>query len=103
MELNWSAPETLRDEAHTEASDVFSFGMILLEMLTGEVPHAGRSPAQITGTVGYFAEKLKAPSKAGKEMRHLVNNCLLFEAERRPNFQDIVKHLDKVEQQPREE
>lgn len=55
------APEILREEEHTQASDVFSFGMILLEMLTGEIPHAGRSPAQITGTVGYFADKLKAP------------------------------------------
>ena len=102
-ELNWSAPEILRDEPQSDASDVFSFGMILLEMLTGEIPHAGRSPAQITGTMGFFGDKLKAPSKTSKELRHLVNNCLLFEAERRPNFNDIVKHLDKVEQQPREE
>ena len=59
--MNWAAPEILREEEHTQASDVFSFGMILLEMITGEVPHAGRSPAQITGTVGYFADKIKAP------------------------------------------
>ena len=44
-ELNWTAPEILREEPHTEASDVYSFGMILHEMISGEVPHAGRSPA----------------------------------------------------------
>jgi len=44
-ELNWTAPEILRDEESSEASDVFSFGMILLEMITGELPYAGRSPA----------------------------------------------------------
>ena len=82
---------------------MFSFGMILLEMITGEVPHLNRSPAQITGTVGYLGESMKAPRSASRELRHLVNNCLLFEAERRPNFQDIIKHLDKVESSPREE
>lgn len=100
-DLNWSAPETLRDEPHTKASDVFSFGMILYEMITGEVPHGRRSAAQITGVVGYFGDKLKAPGSCSKELRHLVNNCLLFDAERRPTFLDIVKHLDKVEAQPR--
>ena len=44
-DLNWSAPEILRDEPHTRASDVFSFGMILYEMITGEVPHVRRSSA----------------------------------------------------------
>ena len=101
-ELNWSAPEILRDEPNTMASDVFSFGMILYEMITGEVPHGRRSQAQITGVVGYFGDKLKAPNKCSKELRHMVNNCLLFEPERRPTFLDIVKHLDKVEQQPRQ-
>ena len=100
-DLNWSAPEILRDEPHSKASDVFSFGMILYEMITGEVPHGRRSPAQITGVVGYFGDKVKAPSRCSKELRHMVNNCLLFEAERRPTFLDIVKHLDKVEAQPR--
>ena len=84
--MNWTAPEILRDEESTEAADVYSFGMILLEMITGEIPFAGRSPAQITGTVGFFGDRLKAPKSASKELRHLVNNCLLFEPERRPNF-----------------
>ena len=41
---------------------------------------------------------MKVPSRCSKELRHMVNNCLLFEADRRPTFLDIVKHLDKVEQ-----
>ena len=60
--------------------------MILQEMLSGEIPYEGRSPAQITGTVGYFEEKLKVPQKTSKELRHLVNICLLFKPERRPSF-----------------
>jgi eukaryotic-like serine/threonine-protein kinase len=36
---NWASPEVLRGEAPSEASDVYSFGMILHEMLTGDVPN----------------------------------------------------------------
>lgn len=42
---NWSAPEVLRGEPPIEASDVYSFGLILNEMLTGEVPNHNRSLA----------------------------------------------------------
>ena len=39
------APEVLREEENTEAGDVYSFGMILLEMITGKIPHSGHSTA----------------------------------------------------------
>ena len=39
------APEILRGEAYSEPADVYSFGVILWELLTGEIPYAGRSIA----------------------------------------------------------
>lgn len=53
------APEILRGERYEEASDVYSFGIILWEMAMGEIPYLGRSFAQITGIVGFYGQKLK--------------------------------------------
>ncbi|KAF8817853.1 Tyrosine kinase-like (TKL) protein, partial [Cardiosporidium cionae] len=38
--LHWMAPEVLRGEGMTKASDIYSFGVILWEMLTREIPRA---------------------------------------------------------------
>lgn len=42
---HWMAPEILRGEEYREASDVWSFGVIVWEMCTGEIPFYGRSIA----------------------------------------------------------
>jgi len=44
---------------------------------------------------------LTPPPKANKHLKKIINNCLLFEQERRPGFEDIVKYLEKVEKQPK--
>ena len=40
---HWMAPEVLRGEVYTDASDVYSFGALLWEMLEGEVPYCNLS------------------------------------------------------------
>ncbi|RLN86566.1 hypothetical protein BBJ28_00004376 [Nothophytophthora sp. Chile5] len=42
--FRWKAPECLQGEAPTFASDIYSFGMCLIEALTGEFPWGGRMP-----------------------------------------------------------
>lgn len=48
------APEILRGEKYEESSDVYSYGIILWEMVMGEIPYLGWSFAQITGIVGFY-------------------------------------------------
>ena len=47
------APEILRREKYDESSDVYSFGIILWEILSEKIPHYGLSTIQIVGMVGY--------------------------------------------------
>ena len=94
---HWMAPEILRGEKYSRAADVYSFGVIMWEMLTSDIPFKGRSVSQITGMVGYHKEILKVPEQCNKNLRKLVNNCLIYEPERRPDFSHIVKYLEKIE------
>ena len=73
------APEILRGEKYEEAADVYSFGVILWEMLTGDIPYMGRSISQITGIVGHYQDKLPLSNRQNKNLRKIVNNCLIFE------------------------
>lgn len=41
------APEFLRGEPSNEKTDVYSFGVILWELVTMEQPWSGLSPAQV--------------------------------------------------------
>ncbi len=58
------APEILRGEKYDEASDVYSFGMVIWELLTEEKPHKNLSIHQIVGLVGFDStHSINFPSK----------------------------------------
>ena len=44
----WMAPEVIRHERYSRSADVYSYAMILFELLTHQVPFADRDPLQAT-------------------------------------------------------
>ena len=45
----WTAPEVLRGVKYDELADVYSFGIVLWEILTRSAPYAGMEPSVIIG------------------------------------------------------
>ena len=45
--LRWSAPELVRSRRYDERVDVFSYGLLIWEMFTGQLPFADLEPAQV--------------------------------------------------------
>jgi serine/threonine protein kinase len=56
----YSSPEYLRGEDTTKASDAFTMGIVLYEVLTGDVPYQGMDPDEYkTQVLGYQARRPK--------------------------------------------
>ena len=49
---HWMSPEILRGGKYECPSDVYSFGILMWEMMTGRIPYKDFSTAQIIGMVG---------------------------------------------------
>ncbi|CAE8615172.1 unnamed protein product, partial [Polarella glacialis] len=99
--INWMAPEVLRGENPQEASDVYSFGLVLWEMLFRAVPFGDFSIAQIVATVGYGRRQLRTAASptasAGTSFLHEVTDqCTRWEAARRPTFSVLLESLREM-------
>jgi tRNA A-37 threonylcarbamoyl transferase component Bud32 len=93
---HWMAPEVMNKGTYLEASDVFSYGMILWEIISGEIPYYGMTPSQIIGHVADFKKIVEPPLHSNSSLRKLVKNCLLYEPNKRPTFNQIIKFLENA-------
>jgi len=87
------APEILCDKKYLESSDVYSYGVILWEMITRKIPHEGWSTMQIVGSVGYGGKSLKIPNFGNSLIVKLIKKCLRRKREDRPTFKEILSML----------
>lgn len=97
----YMSPEMIRHEVYDGKSDVWSFGVLLSELLTGQVPyqHTFMTPVQIA--MGVADEKLQpaVPGHLPADLVAIATWCCDFDPAMRPSFADITLELDKVVQQ----
>ncbi len=93
---HWMPPEIMKSKKYEESADVYSYGMILWELITGDIPYYGMTPNQIIGLVADFGKIVEVPKEGHPALKRLIKNCLIYEPERRPSLDHILKYLDKV-------
>ncbi|XP_033835766.1 proto-oncogene tyrosine-protein kinase receptor Ret [Periophthalmus magnuspinnatus] len=94
--VKWMAIESLFDHIYTSQSDVWSFGVLLWEIVTlGGNPYPGIAPERLFNLLktGYRMER---PENCSEEMYSLMLRCWKQEADKRPTFSDISKELEKM-------
>ncbi|NXD29044.1 EPHAA protein, partial [Spelaeornis formosus] len=94
----WSAPEAIQYHHFSPASDVWSFGIVMWEVLSyGERPYWDMSHQDVIKAVedGF---RLPAPANCQPPLHQLMLNCWQKDRSQRPKFSQIHSALSKLVQ-----
>ncbi|XP_063884128.1 uncharacterized protein LOC135113072 isoform X13 [Scylla paramamosain] len=92
----WMAPEVIKTSTFSKASDVWSYGVLLWELLTGESPYKGIDTLAIAYGVAMNKLWLHIPATVPEAWRKLMKSCWELDPHARPTFIDILKKLDEI-------
>lgn len=91
----WMAPEVLRDEHYNETADVFSYGIILCEIIA----RIQADPDYLPRTENFGLDYDSFQNMVGdcpQDFLQLTFNCCNMDPKLRPSFIDIVKQLEEI-------
>ncbi|XP_034740919.1 mitogen-activated protein kinase kinase kinase 20 isoform X2 [Etheostoma cragini] len=92
----WMAPEVIQSLPVSETCDTFSYGVVLWEMLTREIPFKGLEGLQVAWLVVEKNERLTIPSGCPASFAELMRNCWATEPKERPIFKQILSTLESM-------
>uniref|UniRef100_A0A5K3EZU0 Protein kinase domain-containing protein n=1 Tax=Mesocestoides corti TaxID=53468 RepID=A0A5K3EZU0_MESCO len=90
----WMAPEIMRGEPCSFKVDVWSFGVLVWEILTCEVPFNGVDYGAIIYGVASNIFSLPIPTDCPTEFRVLMKRCWCPKPRNRPSFPQILSQLE---------
>ncbi|GLE05369.1 hypothetical protein PINS_up014382 [Pythium insidiosum] len=98
--LRWMAPEVMQDGHYGQSADLFSFGIVLSELDTHELPYsvAGRplNDAQIIAQVSMGTLKANFTEHADAEVVQLARDCMTYEPSERPTAVEALLRLRQI-------
>jgi serine/threonine-protein kinase CTR1 len=97
----WLAPEILRGERTSEKVDIYSYGVILWEIVTLQKPWAEiKSLQELITTVGLKDGRLKLPEPwpegCPRSIERVIKGCFAAQPKLRPTFDEILVEVESA-------
>ena len=93
----WSAPEVLRKEQYNQKVDVYSYGVVLWELVSLKEPYEGMG--RVEAAIAVATNGLRPPIPVNDahhwkpEWVKLIKWCWLEQSKPRPNFKEILDYI----------
>ncbi|XP_065219273.1 fibroblast growth factor receptor homolog 1-like [Planococcus citri] len=97
LPVKWMAPEALLHNKYSIKSDVWSYGVLLWEIVTfGENPYP--SIKSFAGVIQVIIQnrRLEKPLNTSADVYNLMLDCWKYEPKQRPNFSTIVERITEL-------
>ncbi|CAB1418444.1 unnamed protein product [Pleuronectes platessa] len=98
--IRWTAPEAIQYRKFTSASDVWSYGIVMWEVMSyGERPYWDMTNQDVINAIEQDY-RLPPPMDCPSALHQLMLDCWQKERNNRPKFSQIVNNLDKMIRNP---
>mmetsp|Transcript_6579 Transcript_6579/g.12403 ORF Transcript_6579/g.12403 Transcript_6579/m.12403 type:complete len:708 (+) Transcript_6579:320-2443(+) len=95
--LRYMAPEVANSLPYNQKADVYSFGIILWELVAYEKPFSGMNREEFYEKVVHSGYRPEITKKFPDDLANLIRDCWSHEVGIRPNFSTIIEVIKDIE------
>jgi predicted Ser/Thr protein kinase len=91
--VRWMAPESLAHHTYSKKSDVWTFGIVVWEIVAQSEPHVEIDPLEVAVMIRDRYMTPPIPANCPQQLRELMEMCWKSDPDQRPTFETICEIL----------
>lgn len=96
LPIAWTAPESIKRGLYSSKSDVWSFGVLIWELIEEAVPFAGRNLMNLSFEIAKGSLTLSTGPNWDEDLAELTRSCWAFDSNQRPSAEEILNQISLI-------